>query len=220
MNDDMPLKCAECGKLSGIRYHRTCGFCQDVKFEETILCDLNRAVQKADTFECHAFEPRLQVVTPDKMKIKAPSPTDKHPRQKTSLQLLDSDKIKYERALALQKLKREPDSVYVKIKYHLSWNVFHRMPLFMEAGDLIEPLARIFHDSSIETGGFVSLLYLAPDHVHIFVESDGELSIEEHINRIKDYTQDKILGEYPIFKEKAGESNDIWDDAYFAETVS
>jgi hypothetical protein len=37
-------------------------------------------------------------------------------KEKFFLERLNSDKIKYERALALQKMDRDPDGVYVQLK--------------------------------------------------------------------------------------------------------
>ena len=54
----------------------------------------------------------------------------------------------------------------------------------------------------------------------MFIESDGELSVEEMINRIKKYTEEKILEEYPLFKRKTGSNKGIWDEACFDQTVS
>ncbi|MFC1866811.1 IS200/IS605 family transposase [Thermodesulfobacteriota bacterium] len=219
-SDNIPLRCGECAKSSALRYHRRCSFCQDLEFEEGILCDLNRAVQEMEGFECHAFEPRLNVVSTQKMENEEAAPPDQHRKKLPFLGLLNSDEIKYQRALALQKLKRDPDAVYMQLKYHFSWNVFRRTPLFSEEDHLIEQLSLIFHDSGTEAGGFVHLLHLAPDHVHLFVESDGELSVEQIVNRIKEYTHSKIFEEYPVLTEKPDVNNDIWDDAYFVETVS
>lgn len=39
-------------------------------------------------------------------------------------------KIKYKKALALQKLERDSDGVYVELKYHFVWNIINRRPVF------------------------------------------------------------------------------------------
>jgi len=56
------------------------------------------------------------------------------------------------------------------------------------------------------------------DHAHVLVESNGELSVEDMINRIKEYTGRELLKKYPELKESF-ENDSIWDDAYFAETI-
>ncbi|MBW2228167.1 MAG: transposase, partial [Deltaproteobacteria bacterium] len=68
-------------------------------------------------------------------------------------------------------------------------------------------------------GGFVDLLYLAPDHIHLYAESDGELSIEEVVHRIKRFSNDAILEKFPLIRDKLSGNIEIWDEAYFTETI-
>ncbi|MFC1815951.1 transposase [Thermodesulfobacteriota bacterium] len=135
------------------------------------------------------------------------------------MDLLKSDKIKYERALALQKLGRDPDGIYIQIKYHFAWNVSLRRAVFSPAKDFIDFVLDTFLKCSEPTGGFVDLRYLAPDHIHLYVESDGELSIEEIIYRIKQFSNDAISEKFPLIRDKLGGNTQIWDDAYFVETI-
>ncbi len=60
---------------------------------------------------------------------------------------------------------------------------------------------------------------MAPDHVHVYAESDEELSVEEIANRIKQSTNNAIVKELPFMREKLGGNKEIWDEAYFVETV-
>ena len=65
----------------------------------------------------------------------------------------------------------------------------------------------------------MNLLYLAPDHIHLYVESDGELSIEEIVHRIKQFSSDAILEKFPLIRDTLGGSTEIWDEPYFVETI-
>ncbi len=76
--------------------------------------------------------------------------------------LLDSDKIKYQRALALQRLSREPDSVFIELKYHSAWNVIYRKPVFAHPANIFDYVSDTFLKCSEIVGGFVDLLWLAP----------------------------------------------------------
>ena len=68
-------------------------------------------------------------------------------------------------------------------------------------------------------GGFVSLLWLAPDHLHLYVESNGETSIETIAHGMKHRSSSAILEEFGYLKASIGEENRLWDIAYFAETI-
>ena len=76
-----------------------------------------------------------------------------------------------------------------------------------------------FDDASQVVNDFVSLISFAPDHVHVLVESNGETSVEELVNRIKEHTGKGLFSECPELKESF-ENGSIWDDAYFAETIN
>jgi len=219
-SNELPEKCMECFKSSVTLFHRKCHFCRDLEFDESILCDLNRCVQSRSDFECHAFQPMLKLVGPSKNKeFVTDDSSAQEIKEKLFLDLLNSDKIKYERALALQKLDRNPDGIYVQLKYHFAWNVSLRRSVFSPANDFFDFVSDTFLRCSEQAGGFVDLLYLAPDHIHLYVESDGELSIEEIVNRIKQFSNHAILEKFPLIRDMLGGNTDIWDQAYFVETI-
>ena len=222
MNDSnkQPAKCRECAKSKRSSLHRKCRFCRELEFVKSILCDLNRCIQGEAEFRCHAFQPILKLVNASENRTKdRQNALTRCLKKKSFLELLNSDKIKYERALALQKLGRDPDGVYVQLKYHLAWNVRHRIPVFNPTSHFIDIVHNTLLECSERVGGYVDLLYLAQDHIHIYAESDGELSVEDMVLEIKDFSKDAILIEPSDIKEKFGGDIGIWDEAYFAETV-
>ena len=219
-SNDLPDKCTECVKSSVTLFHRKCHFCRELEFQESVLCDLNRCIQSRSDFECHAFQPMLKLVGPSKNKeFVSDDSSSRKIKEKLFLDLLKSDKIKYERALALQKMGRDPDGVYVQLKYHFAWNVSLRRSVFSPANTFFDFVSDTFLRCSELAGGFLDLLYLAPDHIHLYVESDGELSIEEIVHRIKQFSNDAILEKFPLIRDKIGNDTEIWDEAYFTETI-
>lgn len=202
------------------RFHRKCHFCRDLEFQESVLCDLNRCIQSRSDFKCHAFQPMLKLVGPSKNKVpRFDDNSTRKIKEKFFLERLKSDKIKYERALSLQKLARDPDGVYVQLKHHFAWNVSLRKPVYSPANTFFDFVSDTFLRCSEPAGGFVDLLYLAPDHIHLYVDSDGELSIEEIVHRIKQFSNDAILEKFPLLRDKFGGNTEIWDEAYFVETI-
>jgi len=133
-SNELPAKCTECYKSTGSRLHRKCQFCNEREFEESILCDLNRCVQDIADFQCHAFQSILKLV--DSSISNVTEVDDGHTKKTQKIFLVDrlnSDKIKYERALALQRLGRDSDGVYVQLKYHFAWSISHRRAVFSPA---------------------------------------------------------------------------------------
>ena len=216
---NIPSKCKECSKLDSFRFHKKCDICQRLEIEEELFCDLNRAVQDQKSFKCSTFEPRLKVVN---SKTKPEVSADQQAKERIRdqyINLFNSDKIKYQRALALQKLERDPDTIFIQLKYHFAWNVRNRKPVFRSDDKIVEAAYKLFDESSEVVNDFVSLISLAPDHVHVLVESNGELSVEELVNRIKEFTNKGLNRECPELKESF-ENYSIWDGAYFVETIS
>ena len=76
-----------------------------------------------------------------------------------------------------------------------------------------------FFGSSSSVGSFVSLLWLAPDHVHVYLESDGEKPVEIITQEIKRLSESSILGKASEMVLNAVVGNDLWDKAYFVETI-
>jgi hypothetical protein len=74
---------------------------------------------------------------------------------------LKSDKIKYQKALALQKLAQDPDEIIVNLKYHLLWNTAHRRPVFTPPKMYFENLFDLFLGFGELVGGMAALMWLA-----------------------------------------------------------
>jgi REP element-mobilizing transposase RayT len=212
-----PIKCLECAKPSKSFIHDRCSFCQDLSFQEEVLCDLNRSTQNPTFFECHAFQPLLKLV--------ASSGQDTGPEPKvqsaeiTLEKLLNSDKVKYQRTLALQKLARNPDDVILEIKYHFVWNVIGRRPAFAEPTPTVDFIIDNIMNCNEAVGGFTSLLWLAPDHIHLYVESDGEVSPDNMAQKLKRLSEASVLERFPDLIASPEVETGLWDEAYFVETI-
>jgi REP element-mobilizing transposase RayT len=218
--DKTPKNCLKCDTFYRSRPIRECRVCQSLEFEEGILCDLNRAIQDDHNFSCHAFRPRLRLVGPNKdSKQTGKAPVDRKSRHKSIQEIMASDKFKYQKALALQILNRDPDKIFSVIKHHLAWNVRHRKPIFYPGVDYFDTVCDIFFEAGQLVGGTAHLLWLAPDHIHLYVESDGTKSLETIAQNLKRFSKNNVLNRFPEFKEKQGSSSNIWDKAYYCETL-
>lgn len=211
----LPEICGRCAKSHKPVVYDGCNFCRDIHFQEGVFCDLNRSVQgNRKNFTCRAFTslstPTLSLVSGARPSINEQS-EDAGPGGFDAL--LNSDRFKYRRTLAVQRLERDPDAVYVELKYHVAWNVASRKHIFVHPADAFDVIDNTFLDCGEFAGCFVSLLWLAPDHIHIYIESDGEKSVDtivRYLKRVSAKALDKTTG---------GAGRKIWDKAYFAETV-
>jgi len=218
----LPEKCHRCAKLNGSTAFKNCDFCRKSDFPESILCDLNRSVQGAKDFSCYAFLPILKLATPSILKPKKSESfrrPERSQRAEDYQKTIFSETFKYEKALAIQKLNRDPDFVSLNIKFHFAWNVVQRRPLFSPENKYFEFLYDTILLCSDLTGGFSSLIRLAPDHIHVYVESDGEQSPETLLKRMKKFSGKEIMEEFFDLRDEIGPEMDLWDEAYFVETV-
>ena len=216
----VPSKCQKCAKAGESRTHTKCNFCQHLNYLEADLCYLNRCVQEPAEFICHAFQPILKLAGPQEVKFPDKNKGQDFLQEDDFRKILDSEKIKYEGALALQRLSRDPDGVYVSLKYHFLWNVIYRKPIFIRNHEVIDFAHSIFPKCGDLVGGFVDLLWIAPDHVHICVVSDGEKSVERMVQEIKQFTGNAMLSQFDDTKERLSGASTLWDRAYFAQTIS
>jgi REP element-mobilizing transposase RayT len=133
--------------------------------------------------------------------------------------LLNSDRFKYQHALAVQRVRSNPDMVYLDLKYHVAWNVARRKPVFVDTADARDIIDKAFLACGSRVGGFASVLWLAPDHIHVYVESDGEKSIEAIVRELKLVSTSALREGLNSEGLISGRSRRVWDRAYFAETI-
>jgi REP element-mobilizing transposase RayT len=219
-SENFPEKCFSCANNTASAVHKKCKFCQDLRVSESLLCQLNRNVQTIDKFVCHAF--RQKLINVNKPMAEKPgieiSPADSFRAAKIK-KLLDSDKAKYKKALAVQRLQRDPDGVYLDLKYHFAWNVMCRRAVFEKSADYFDFTSDLFLTCGDMVGGYAQLLWLAPDHVHIYVVTDGRDSVETVIRKLKQHSGKVIIDKFPEVSKKINHKKRLWDNSYFSETI-
>jgi REP element-mobilizing transposase RayT len=119
----------------------------------------------------------------------------------------------------LQKLQRDPDRVYIELKYHLAWNVAARKSIFADSPDAFDAVNNEFFTCGSQVGGFARLLWLAPDHIHVYVESDGEKSVEAIVRYLKRISPKALREVSTKPTNLLSVTLQIWDKAYFSETL-
>lgn len=90
-----------------------------------------------------------------------------------------------------------------------------RRPLFEHPNNMLAEINVGLSVCNKFVGGFVGLLWLAPDHIHIYVESDVDKSVDTISKHVKRTLNESLLGMTVEMKGKG----EIWDRAYFAETI-
>ena len=195
---------------------RGCYFCVDLAFDEGILCDLTRSVQDCDKFACYAFEPVLRPRLSSVERVED-LPNDQKPWITFGDEALFSpDRFKFRHALAVQGVRSDPDSINVDLKYHLAWNAARRKAVFSPPADARRLIDNPFSTCGKPIGGIAGVLWLAPDHVHVYVESDGEKSIETIMKVLKRVSSQALRASNV---SSSGKGRIKWEKAYFAQTI-
>jgi hypothetical protein len=208
--------CQKCVVTETETSHQGCTFCRDLAFEEGILCDLNRRAQHPDKLSCHAFRPALKSSVRPAGTSANDQKLDFVPSDVNTL--LSSDRFKYQQALAVQRARSDPDMV-----------CGHPVSCCMECGrqkahvsqpaEVLPIIDGAFSACSERIGGLATLLWLASDHIHVYVESDGERSIEVIVKESKRLSTVALCEKSSIAAPVPGAKRQMWYRAYFAETI-
>jgi REP element-mobilizing transposase RayT len=116
-------------------------------------------------------------------------------------------------------LAQDPDEIIANLKFHLVWNTSHRRSVFTPPKTYFENLFDLFLGFGELVGGMAALMWLAPEQVHIYVESDGEKSIEAIVKKLKSSSSQAIQKKFPDLQPRLGIGDGLWDKAYFLETI-
>lgn len=135
------------------------------------------------------------------------------------LKMLHADKLQYRRALALQQLARDPDAAIIELKFHYTWNTSDRRPLFADSANYVDWLSEILLSASIPSVLCAGLLWLAPDHIHVYCESDGQDSPENIVDGLKHLLEQGVSARFSDNAKALAAIGRLWDDGYFVETI-
>lgn len=120
---------------------------------------------------------------------------------------------------AVQRALDDPDAVYLDLRYHLAWNVARRKPVFIRSAGISPILDKAFYACGEQIGGLARVLWLAPDHIHVYVESDGEKSVDAIAKELKRVSTSALITEFNAEDLSLGKVRRIWDRAHFSQTI-
>ena len=205
----VPNICQKCYKHHHTTFVKECRFCQDLRFPEQTLCDLvSTEIRNQDTFECDAFRSRLSIVN-------ATRSATPETEQITDSSENMSPKEKWFKAYAVQQLRIDPDQIYFKIRYHIAFSTIQRRKLFSRQD--FERIDELFHQLEFPFENTnIHLLCLAPDHIHLYVDSSPDYSIGEIVNTVMESSEREITTHFSNLQKFKDE---LWERAYFLEGI-
>jgi putative transposase len=126
-----------------------------------------------------------------------------------------SQKEKWFKAYAVQQLQMNPDLIYANLRYHVVFSTVQRTKLFPHQD--FERIDNIFHQAEFPFENTnVHLLYLAPDHMHLYIDSSPDYSLDEIVNAVMEFSEREIVAQFSGLQKS---SNSLWERAYFLEGI-
>jgi len=205
----IPTLCQACYKHYRSTVVTACPFCDDVQFPEQVLCDLVRDGQsEKQPFRCAAFRPALSVVRHDEIEAR---PMEEGSEETANM----SPKDKWFRAYAVQQLSHNPDLIDFTIRYHVVFSTRQRVNVFSSEhresiADLVRQAAIPFEHTTAH------LLWLASDHMHLYIDASPEYALDEIVHAILDDLERERANLFPALPPS---NQPVWERAYFAEGI-
>src|SRR5215510_8214236 len=205
----IPTLCQACYKNYRSTVVKACPFCADVQFPEAMLCDLVREGQSVkQPFRCAAFRPALSVVRHDETEV---SPAEEDSEDTMNM----SPKDKWFRAYAVQQLGMNPDLIDFTIRYHVVFSTRQRTNVFSsehseQMADLVRQAALPFEHTTAH------LLWLASDHLHLYIDASPEYALDEIVHAIREYLERERANLFPALPYS---NQPVWERAYFSESI-
>lgn len=205
------MLCDKCHKNQNKKATKNCAFCIRLDFPEDILCCLTRGDSEANTLlECGAYRNKLSLVSSRQEK-----PTSIEHRETDSSGL--SDKEKWFNAYAKQQLQLYPNEINFTLQFHVCLVSYSRKSIFQNPDNYVEKLTNIFNQIAVNLDNtHIEILWLNSDHIHLYVKTTPDYSLEEIVHKILKISEKEIISIYPEIKT---EHNSIWESEYFAESI-
>ena len=103
----------------------------------------------------------------------------------------------------------------MNLRFHVVLSTVQRIKLF--SNQHVDQIDEIFDRAEypFETTN-VRLLCLAPDHIHIYIESSPDYALDEVVNAVMAYLDREIPLQLPELKQNR---QLLWERAYFSEGI-
>ncbi len=218
MDDKLPQRCSHCLAPGKDFPPENCQICQDQGMKESFLCLLRRKGADLSSFKCHAFRPHLTLVGKGRRKSDSLSTCqDKKGYFSEVVQMISSSGGCAGGGCGGGQCGAGNKPAAGSKKYHVVWGVHRRNPLFAQSDRYVS----YFHDVLLSCGqlmkGRVLLLWLAPDHLHLYIEYDGKNSITEVVEDLQGLVHDTLIEEFSEFASEA--KTKIWENDFFFEEI-
>ena len=107
----------------------------------------------------------------------------------------------------------------IKNRFHVVWVVKERVPLFANSGRYLSYL----HDAFLTCGTLLSgktvLLWMAPDHIHFYLEIPDIEAVGEIVEDLQGIIHDALVEKFIEVRDIAPDDSLLWETSYFLEPI-
>lgn len=211
------VKCDHCTANNVYQPALDCQICLDQNIDERVICDLWQRRLHGDNSTCHAFRPQLALVgrKPDTFFSGMASF-----KEKTSYfvdvvrQVMSGGCGSSSGCGGSCDAGWQPSSALNS--YHIIWSVRNREPLFKATTRYLTFIHEALLSCSTLMNGHCILLWLAPDHVHLYLEIEPDDQVKDVVEDLQVLCHDAVCGYFP---ELANDSTLIWEKEFFVEDL-
>jgi REP element-mobilizing transposase RayT len=159
-------------------------------------------------FRCAAFRPALSVVHHDETEA---SPAEEGSEDTAYM----SPKDKWFRAYAVQQLSLHPNLIDFTIRYHVVFSTRQRVNVF--SSEHREPITDMIRQAAVPFEQTTAhILWLAADHLHLYIDSSPDYSLDEIVHSIREHLEHEMANLLPELQHS---HQPVWERAYFAEGI-
>lgn len=218
MSPEIPVRCSHCLAFSSVQPLSRCQVCRDQAMAESYLCELARSASSPRSFLCHAFRPNLTLV--GKGEESPPEPAaclNKQAYFAEAVRLICAGQCSG--GLCGSPGCQPSASNGAASVYHVVWSVRQRKPVFAASSLYVSFLHDVFLSCGQLMAGKVYLIWLAADHLHLYLECSGWESEQEIIEDLQGLVHDALMQEFPALR-KDYEKTLIWERDFFLEKIA
>lgn len=217
---DVPRRCLQCSFFKRQHIYEQCTVCRELGFSEIHLCELNRKGPDPDHFLCHSFRPDLRLVG-GKSLFAHPVLSvirDRKEYFRDVLKLMHGPGHCGRKNGCFTCKKGDRISDRPKKKFHVVWLTRERKPIFLQSSTYVP----FFHDALLTCGALINgkaiLIWLAPDHLHLYLELGEGDSVMDVVEDIQLLVQDALIAEFDQLQSVDMEPS-VFNKEFFVETL-
>jgi REP element-mobilizing transposase RayT len=217
---DIPERCNKCGVLKKKLPYKNCLVCNDLGVQESMLCELNRNPDNSGKFACYSFLPLLRLMgsTKGKTSEKLPIVQEKEYYFEEVLKL-HGDPCQGKKGSGCNCMHDSPGLNHANLKFHILITVDKRRKIFKNSDPFVGSICNILADCDDLAGGRAYLVWLAPEHIHLYLETNGDKSIDVIVSQLKQAVSDALKEQYQELADLFPSGALLWSNSYFVETI-